>query len=184
MFIIQMTGLPGAGKSTLASALKSELEARGIAAEVIDADEYRKSLCKDLAFSPSDRVENIRRLATIADQYRQRGILSIIAAINPYEEVRSELRERLGAKTVWVRCDLEQLIRRDPKGLYKKAMLPDDDPEKISNLSGVNDPFEFPVSADLVIDTSNADVETSINQLLMYLHCCIILQVEGLHLFV
>jgi adenylylsulfate kinase len=168
MFIIQMTGLSGAGKSTLASTLKTQLEAKGIPTEVIDADEYRKSLCKDLEFSAEDRMENIRRLASVADHYRQSGVLPIIAAINPYEEVRSEIRERLGAKTIWIRCDLNLLIQRDPKGLYKKAMLPDDDPEKIRNLTGVNDPYEPPESADLVIDTGNADVETSTKQLLFY----------------
>src|SRR6476469_3629973 len=142
MFIIQMTGLSGAGKSTLASALKTHLEAIGVAAEVIDADVYRKTICRDLGFSATDRRENIRRLADIAVFYKNKGVWAIIAAINPFEDVRAELRDRFDAKTVWVRCNLDTLIQRDPKGLYRRALLPNDDSEKIWNLTGINDTYE------------------------------------------
>jgi adenylylsulfate kinase len=168
MLMIQMTGLPGAGKSTLATALKTYLEATGFAAAVIDADVYRKTISRDLGFSAADRRENIRRLASVAHAYQQQGVLAIIAAINPFEDVRAALREQYGAKTVWVRCELDVLVQRDPKGLYKKALLPANHPEKICNLTGINDPFELPVNADLVVDTSQADVETSTRQLLTF----------------
>lgn len=174
MFIIQMTGLSGAGKSTLASSIKRHLAAKDIPAEVIDSDVYRKTLCKDLGFSSADRRENIRRLAKVADSYRQKGILAIIAAINPFEDVRTELCESWGAKTIWIRCGLHQLIQRDTKGLYKKAFLPDSHPEKIRNLTGVNDLYEIPLSADLIIDTDESDIELSAKQLLTYVYSLIL----------
>src|SRR5687767_2116817 len=130
MFIIQMTGLSGAGKSTLAAAGKQRLGAMGVVSEVIDGDSYRQTICKDLGFSAADRRENIRRLGRIAQDYKQKGVLAIIAAINPFEDTRAELREQYGAKTVWIKCALDLLIQRDPKGLYKKALLPDNDPGK------------------------------------------------------
>jgi adenylylsulfate kinase len=168
MFIIQMTGLSGSGKSTLALALKAHLEAINVAAEVIDADVCRKTICKDLGFSAADRKENIRRLADVAFSLQNKGVLAIIAAINPFEDVRAELRERFAAKTIWVRCDLNTLIQRDPKGLYKKALLPDNDSEKIWNLTGVNDIYEVPKSVELIIDTGKTDVETSGRKLFAY----------------
>ena len=93
-----------------------------IPAEVIDSDVYRNTL-QGLGFSTADRRENIRRLAKVADSYREKGILAIIAAINPFVDVRTELCESWGAKTIWIRCGLHQLIQRDTKGLYKKLLI-------------------------------------------------------------
>jgi adenylylsulfate kinase len=168
MLILQLTGLSGAGKSTLADTLKKDLEDKGLAAEVIDGDRYRKTISRDLGFSAADRKENIRRLAAVANTFRQQGIIAIIAAINPFEETRKEVAQRFGAKTIWVRCDLEILIQRDTKGLYRKALLPETDPQKIRNLSGINDPFETPSAPDLVIDTGSTDFETSKQSLLSF----------------
>src|SRR5688572_20839053 len=100
MFIIQMTGLSGVGKSTLASALKVDLSALGLVVKVIDADVYRNTLNQDLGFSAADRKENIRRLANVAYSWQKKGVVAIIAAINPYEDIRAELRERFGAITI------------------------------------------------------------------------------------
>lgn len=169
MFMIQLTGLPGAGKTTLAFALKTYLEKAGIAVEVLDGDACRQTICKDLGFSASDRRENIRRLARTADVYCKKGILTIIAAINPFEDIRKEVKKMFGAKTVWVHCNREVLIKRDPKGLYRRAFLPDNDPEKIWNLSGVNDIYETPLTADIIIDTTHASREASLHQLLNYI---------------
>ena len=168
MFILQLTGLSGAGKSTLAEALKKSLEERGLGAAVIDGDRYHQTISKDLGFSAADRKENIRRLAAVANSFQQQGIIAIMAAINPFEEIRTEVAERYGAKTVWVRCDLAILIQRDTKGLYRKALLPADDPQKIRNLSGINDPYETPVAPDLIIDTGATDLETSKHTLLAF----------------
>lgn len=154
MIFVQLTGLSGAGKSTIANAVKKLLQEDGYKVEIIDGDVYRKKLCPDLGFSKEDRNENIRRLGFVANLLATHGVISILAAINPYEDIRREL-SAYGhhVKTVWINCDLQTLMKRDTKQLYKRAFLPDDHPEKIHNLTGVNDPFEEPVDADLVIDT-------------------------------
>lgn len=164
MLFIQLTGLSGSGKTTIANGVKIILEDKGFHVEVIDGDVYRKKLCSDLGFSKEDRNENIRRLGFVSNRFAVNGVISILAAINPYEEIRKEL-SLYGSyvKTVWIRCDLETLIRRDTKQLYKKAFLSDDHPEKIKNLSGVNDPYEAPLHPDLVINTGIESAEESIN---------------------
>lgn len=162
-FAIQMTGLSGAGKSTIAQGLKRRLEARGIEVEVVDGDDYRAHLCSDLGFSKKDRVENIRRLAFVAHKLSGPGRVAIIAAINPYEESRAHLRA-LSTKhmTVFIDARLETVVERDTKGLYKRAMLPEDDPKHVPRLTGVSDPFEAPQAPDLVVDTSHQSVEQSV----------------------
>lgn len=169
MLLIQLTGLSGAGKSSLAFALKERLAEMSLLSEVIDGDLYRKTICRDLGFSARDRRENIRRLGRIANGYYQQGFISIIAAINPFEDVRNELSNAYNAKTIWVHCDLDVLIKRDSKGLYKRAFLADEDPQKISNLTGVNDVFEIPLNPQLVIDTSSGDFEHAANELLKFI---------------
>ncbi len=167
MLLLQFTGLSGVGKTTLAVKLQQDLAERGIAATVIDGDVYRKTLCKDLQFSAADRKENIRRLAAIAATYCQQGTVAIMAAINPFEESRREVKEQYNAITVWLCCPLPILLQRDPKGLYSKALLPHNDPQKIFNLTGINDPYEEPQAADLVINTGTTDVATASQQLLV-----------------
>jgi adenylylsulfate kinase len=149
-----MTGLSGSGKSTIAEAVKQLLEAEAFRVEIIDADIYRKKLCRDLAFTKEDRQENIRRLGIVANLLATNQVITILAAINPYEAIRKELND-YGAhvKTVWVNCDLETLLKRDTKQLYRKAMLPDMHPDKINNLTGINDPYEIPEKPDLVLHT-------------------------------
>lgn len=163
-----LTGLSGAGKTTLAEELLLKLTENNIAAEVIDGDTYRKTISKDLGFSAEDRRENIQRLVKIADEKSKQGIIAIVAAINPFEDLRIELAQKYGAKVIWVRCNLSTLITRDTKGLYHKALLPENHPDKIWNLSGVNDPYEVPAKADLVIDTSEVTIKKSTQQLLTF----------------
>jgi adenylyl-sulfate kinase len=166
--MLQMTGLPGAGKSTLALLLKEKLEATGITCVIIDGDVYRKTICSDLGFSAADRRENIRRLAKQADKFCKQGSVAIIAAINPYEEIRRELKDQYKAEIIWVHCSLDELIKRDPKGLYQRALLKDDHPNKINNLTGINDPFEIPLNPDIIIDTSINDKDACTLQLLEF----------------
>jgi adenylylsulfate kinase len=151
MLMIQLTGLSGAGKTSIAKALEKLCIKYGITIEVIDADEYRKTICRDLSFSKEDRCENIRRLGEVAHQYLLSRDVVVIAAINPYNETRNELKTKYGAKTVWVSCDVNTLIVRDTKGLYKRALLPDLDPLKLKNLTGINDVYEVPTNPDLVV---------------------------------
>ncbi len=161
--------MSGSGKTTLAQIAKQALLKHNILVEVIDGDEYRKVLCSDLGFSRQDRNQNIRRLAFVAYKLSQCGIITIICAINPYEEIRKEIGEIYpNVKTVFVDCDLPVLIERDTKGLYKKALLPQGHPEKINNLTGVNDPYEAPINADLHIQTGLEPVDASAKKLVEF----------------
>ena len=162
--IIQLTGLPGAGKTTLACMARDLLEPNGLPVKIIDGDTYRKTLCRDLGFSENDRKENIRRLGKEASHYSNNRIV-IIAAINPYHIIREELRNLYDAKVVWLKCALDILIHRDKKDLYRRALLPEDHPERINNLTGVNDPYEEPYDADLIIDTGILPIEQSVKDL-------------------
>ena len=158
MILIQLTGLSGSGKSTISAGVNKMLVNDGYRVEVIDGDVYRKKLCRDLGFSKKDRNENIRRLGFVANLLARNEVIVIVAAINPYEEIRQEISDYGShVKTVWINCDLDTLIKRDSKELYKKALLPDGHPDKINNLTGINDPFEIPGNTDLIINT---DVET------------------------
>ena len=170
MMIIQFCGLSGSGKTTLATQVKTLLHKQGISVEVIDGDVYRKTLCADLGFSKADRNENIRRLAAVANSYAVKGIIPIICAINPYEDVRLQIAQRYSnVKTVYINCSLDVLIQRDTKQLYQKAMLPKGHPDRINNLSGVNDPFEIPQQPDLVITTDKQTVDAAAQELLTFI---------------
>lgn len=165
MPIFQFTGLSGAGKTTLANAVAVLLTARGSKVEMIDGDEYRKTICADLGFSKADREENMRRLGTIAAAFSKEGKTVLISAINPFQNIRNELKERTGAKTIWIKCPIDILVQRDTKGLYKRAMLPERHPEKIYNLTGVNDVYDQPEQADLVLDTGLTPFHACVHQL-------------------
>ena len=169
MLIIQFTGLSGAGKTTLAQKVNDLFEAQQIHVEVIDGDVYRTTLCKDLGFSKADRCENIRRLGKEASELAKNSDITIIAAINPYEEIRNELKVNYNAKTVWIKCAVEILSQRDTKGLYKRARLPEGHPQKISNLTGFNDVYENPTQPDLIIDTALETPEISAGKLFRFL---------------
>jgi len=162
--------LSGAGKSTIARAAQIRLLQRGIESEIIDGDEYRETLCKDLTFSKNDRIENINRLAFVASKFSAHGIIAIICAINPYEEARKKVSLRYeNVRTVYINCSIPVLQKRDTKGLYKKAFLSDDHPEKLKNLSGINDPFDIPTRPDLVINTERLSKEQCIESFLSFI---------------
>src|SRR3979411_3024584 len=137
-FVVWFTGLSGAGKSTIAGALKEELERRGRHVELLDGDEVRTHLSKGLGFSKEDRDTNIRRIGYVAKLVSRSGGVAITAAISPYREVRDELRAQTpGFVEVFVRAPIDTLVERDTKGLYKKAIA-----GEIANFTGVNDPYE------------------------------------------
>lgn len=171
MIFIQFTGLSGAGKSTIARSVKKQMEEDGCKVEVIDADIYRPVLCPDLGFSKEDRIENIRRLGFVANLLAKNGVITILAAINPYEAIRKELISKgTKVKTIWINCDLETLIKRDTKGLYRKAQLPDGHPDKIYNLTGVNDVYEQPSIPDLIINTEFENIEASVKKVVDFIN--------------
>lgn len=169
MVLLQMTGLSGAGKTTIASKVIEQLQKLGYKVELLDGDIVRKNISKDLGFSKEDRCENIRRIGFVANLLTRNNIIVIIAAINPYEEIRKELQKIYNAKTVWVKCELEILKKRDTKGLYKRAFLPENHPEKINNLTGVNDIYEIPQNPELTVDTANDSVELSVEKVLNFI---------------
>lgn len=169
MLLIQLTGLSGAGKTSIAFRVQQMLLQREIAAGIIDGDACRKTICSDLGFSPKDRRENIRRLGAVAQSLVEQNTIAIIAAINPYEDVRQELKAKYNARIVWIHCALDILVERDTKGLYRRALLPAGHPDKLTNLTGINDHYDLPIRADLVIYTHTEDLETSALRLFSFI---------------
>jgi adenylylsulfate kinase len=171
MLLIQLFGLSGAGKTTLAQAVKSELISKNLKVEIIDGDEYRKVICRDLSFTKDDRIENIARLGFIGNILARNGIIAILSAISPYEVAREELKNKYqNVYSVWLECPVDELIRRDTKGLYFRALLPADDPNRISNLTGINDTFEIPKNPDLIINTNENSIIEAKNKLLSFIY--------------
>jgi len=168
--IIQLCGLSGSGKSTLSGMVRKKLEDYDIPAEIIDGDDYRRALCRDLGFSKADRCENIRRLGFVASKLSAHGIIAIISAINPYNEIRAELCSSYkNVQTVFIDCPVTSLIKRDTKGLYAKALLPADHPDKINNLTGINDPFDIPANPDLYINTGKKRKDACAEELFSFI---------------
>jgi len=161
-FVVWFTGLSGAGKSTIANALKAELELRGRHVELLDGDEVRTHLSKGLGFSKEDRDTNIRRIGYVARLVARSGGVAITAAISPYREVRDEVRAATpGFVEVFARCPLDTLVERDVKGLYKKAIA-----GEIANFTGVSDPYEEPLQPEVVCDTSRESVQQSLSKVI------------------
>ena len=161
-FVVWFTGLSGAGKSTIANALREELECRGRHVELLDGDEVRTHLSKGLGFSKEDRDTNIRRIGYVARLVARSGGVAITAAISPYREVRDEIRaETPGFVEVYARCPLDTLVERDVKGLYKKAIA-----GEIANFTGVSDPYEEPLHPEVVCDTSRETLPQSLSKVI------------------
>jgi len=168
--IVQLCGLSGAGKTTLARAAERELAHQQFSAEVLDGDEYRRTLCSELGFSRKDRIENLKRIAFVARQLSKHGIIAIICAINPFEIMRPHIKKSYPhVKTVFVDCSLDTLKARDTKGLYKRAFLPDGHPEKLKNLTGINDAFDVPALPDLYINTDAQTIHECTDLLVQFI---------------
>ena len=160
---IQMTGMSGSGKTTLARAVEGKLKKRGIKIEIIDGDEYRSNLCKDLGFSKEDRQTNIKRLSFVGKVLGRNNVVCVMSAINPYNSTRQHVRKVIPkSKLVYIKCGLEELKRRDTKGLYRRALLPDGDPDKVYNFTGISDSFDQPIAPDLIIDTEGLNLNQAI----------------------
>ena len=159
---IWLTGLPRAGKTTLAKGLEAELKQQGHKVEVLDGDEVRERLTKGLGYSKEDRDENIRRISFVARLLVRNGVVTIVSTISPYRDVRDEARRDIGSFTeVYVKCPVEACIKRDFKGLYEKALR-----GEIGNFTGVSDPYEPPLSPEVVVETDRESVEISLNKIL------------------
>lgn len=164
-FVLWLTGLSGAGKSTIAELLETELRGRGHRVELLDGDDVRTHLSKGLGFSREDRDTNVKRIAYVAQLLARNGVIAITAAISPYREARAWARRSTRHFVeVYVKCPLEVCAERDVKGLYAKAFT-----GEIQNFTGVSDPYEEPERPDITVDTSMQSPEESMRDILMQL---------------
>ena len=163
--VLWFTGLSGAGKTTLALELEQALFAKGWQAYVLDGDNVRHGLSSDLAFSPADRTENIRRIGEVAGLFADAGFLVLTAFISPYRADRDMARNAAtdAFHEVYIEADVETCEERDPKGLYVKARR-----GEIPEFTGISAPYEVPENPELVIDTAALDVPQSLAKLLGY----------------
>ncbi|ROZ69155.1 adenylyl-sulfate kinase [Ramlibacter sp. WS9] len=165
--VVWLTGLSGAGKSTLANMLEKRLHAMGKRTYLLDGDNVRHGLNKDLGFTDADRVENIRRVAEVARLMVDAGVIAITAFISPFRADRQLARDLMGAGEfieVFVDTPLAVAEARDPKGLYRKARR-----GELKNFTGIDSPYEPPEHAEVRIDTTSVSVEASSQQLLKVL---------------
>ncbi len=164
---IWLTGLSGSGKSTLANALDEYLWGRGVRSYVLDGDNIRHGLNKDLGFSPEDRTENIRRIGEVARLFTDAGIINVTAFISPYRADRDKARECQKPGDfleIYIKASVEECERRDTKGLYAKARA-----GQIKEFTGVSAPYEEPLSAELVVETEGRTVSESLTDIVAFL---------------
>jgi adenylylsulfate kinase len=164
---VWLTGLSGSGKSTIAFELERQLVASGHLAFVLDGDNIRHGLSKDLGFSPQDRKENIRRIAKVARLFNDAGLMVITAFISPYREDRAMARRIIGAERfieTHLCTDIHVCEGRDPKGLYKKVRE-----GKIPEFTGISAPYEAPLEPELSIDTGNLGIDESVAKIIQKL---------------
>ena len=164
--VIWLTGLSGAGKTTLARAIRQELLQTGNLVELLDGDEVRENLSHGLGFSKEDRDRNVHRIGFVARLLARNGIAVLVSAISPYRQSRDDARRLIESDgvrflEVFVRCPLEVLINRDVKGLYKKAIA-----GEVRSFTGISDPYEAPLAPDCIVDSSTESVEQSLSQVL------------------
>jgi adenylyl-sulfate kinase len=165
-FTLWLTGLSGAGKSTLALAVSARLRERGHTVEILDGDDIRRRLSTGLGYSKADRDTNVRRIGYVARLLSRNGVVVIAAVISPYRGVRQEVRLTHEGRfvEVFVDCPLDELIRRDTKGLYARALR-----GEIAHFTGVSDPYEAPLSPEVVLRTDHATVDESVETILQWL---------------
>jgi adenylyl-sulfate kinase len=167
-FVIWFTGLSGSGKSTLATLLDHQLNQKGFHTYVLDGDNIRMGINKDLDFSAAGRTENIRRIAEVSKLMIDAGLIVITAFISPFESDRVNAKAIIGADNfieVFVDCPLSICELRDTKGLYKKARA-----GEIKDFTGINSPFDIPTQANITLQTHHFDAQTCIAQIVAFLN--------------
>lgn len=162
---IWLTGLSGSGKTTIGENLVSVLKQHGHNVELLDGDVVRTNLSEGLGFSKEDRDTNILRIGFVCNLLTRNGVFTIAAAISPYRDIRQQVRNEIGDFIeVYVKCPLEELIKRDVKGLYEKALK-----GEIQNFTGVSDPYEEPLNPEVTVNTDQETIEESLNKVLVVL---------------
>ncbi len=153
-FVVWLTGLPGSGKTTVANAVASKLRESGYRVEVLDGDWVRKTINPDVGFTREERRIHLRRIAWIARLLARNGVIVLCSFVSPYRSVRKEIREIVEEEApfveVYCKCSLQECIRRDPKGLYRKALR-----GEIEHFTGISDPYEEPENPELTLDTEH-----------------------------
>ena len=162
--VLWFTGLSGSGKSTLAHALEEKLHQMGCRTVVLDGDNIRHGLCKDLDFSDKDRKENIRRISEVAKLFIESGVITLTAFISPFKEERDKVRRLLSDEDlieIYVKCPISACEARDVKGMYKKAKA-----NEIKDFTGIGSPYEAPESPGLIVDTDKETLNESVDKVL------------------
>ena len=165
--LLWFTGLSGSGKSTLAHAIEEKLHSLCVRSYVLDGDNIRTGLNKNLGLSPEDRKENVRRIAEVAKLMVDAGLLVFAAFIAPYKQSREYVRKLMVGwpyYEVYVKCSVEACAKRDPKGLYKKARL-----GEINNMTGISAPYEEPEHPSLIIDTDKFNLQQCVDEVIRFL---------------
>jgi len=162
--ILWFTGLSGSGKSSLSHAVEDRLFKLGCRTYVLDGDNVRHGLCKDLSFSDADRKENIRRIGEVSKLFTESGVLTLTAFISPFRSDRAAVRELVNDGDfieIYCKCDLSVCEERDVKGLYKKARA-----GEIAEFTGINSPYEEPVKPEITVDTAAQTINESVDQVI------------------
>ena len=167
-YLIWFTGLSGSGKSTLANLIEVELHKKGLSTYILDGDNIRQGINKNLSFTPEDRTENIRRIGEIANLMIDAGVITLAAFISPYIKDREGVMQTVGAENfieIYVNTSIEECERRDVKGLYKKARK-----GEIKDMTGISAPYEAPINPDLEIITDDQPIEQSVKTILEFVN--------------
>ena len=167
-YLLWFTGLSGSGKSTLANLVEMESHEKGLSTYILDGDNVRQGLNKDLSFAPQDRSENIRRIAEISNLMLDAGVVTLAAFVSPYIEDREAVKQIVGPDNVieiYVNTSLAECERRDVKGLYKKARA-----GEIKNMTGISAPYEAPIHPDLEVVTDGHPIEKSVKTILEFIN--------------
>ena len=167
-FLLWFTGLSGSGKSTLANLVEIALHKKGLSTYILDGDNIRQGINKDLTFTPEDRTENIRRIAEISNLMLDAGVITLAAFVSPYIKDREEVKKIVGNHNfieIYVNTSLEECERRDVKGLYKKARS-----GKIKNMTGISAPYEAPIKPKLEVVTDEQPIEESVKTILEFIN--------------
>ena len=160
-FTLWLTGMSGAGKSTISDQLMARFRAAQAKVELLDGDIVRTNLSQGLGFSREDRDTNIRRIGFVSELLTRNGVIVVVAAISPYRETREEVKRRIGNFVeVHVDCPIEVLAARDVKGLYKRALA-----GEVGNFTGISDPYEPPLDPDVVVRSDRETVDESVDKI-------------------